>query len=93
MIVGVARAELSLPGSRNLKDKRRLIKSLVERTQHRFRISAAEVDHHDSWRRAAVGFACVSTSTRHAHTILAKVADLIERQGEIVLMDFEVEIR
>lgn len=84
---------MSLPGSRNLKDKRRLIKSLVERSQHRFRVSAAEVDHHDSWQRAAVAFACISTSTRHVHTVLAKVADLIERQGEIVLMDFEVEIR
>jgi len=66
---------------------------LVERAQHRFRVSAAEVDYHDSWRRAAVGFACISTSTRHAHAILAKVSDLIERQGEIVLMDFDVEIR
>jgi len=56
-------------------------------------VSAAEVDHHDSWQRAAVAFACLSTSTRHVHTVLAKVADLIERQGEIVLMDFEVEIR
>jgi hypothetical protein len=89
----VARAELSLPGSRGLKDKRRLIKSLVERVQHRFRVSAAEVDHHDSWRRAAVAFACISTSAGHAHTILAKIGSFVEHQGEIVLMDFEVEIR
>ncbi len=82
-----------MPGASSLKDKRRLIKSLVERAQHRFRVSAAEVDHHDTWRRAAVGFACVSTSTRHAHSILSGVEDFVERQGEIVLMDFQVEIR
>lgn len=93
IIVGVARAELSLPGARGLKDKRRLVKSLVERAQHRFRISAAEIDHHDTWRRAAVGFACVSNSTRHAHEILAEIASFVERQNEIVLMDFQVEIR
>jgi len=40
-----------------------------------------------------VGFACVSTSTRHAHAILSGVEDFVERQGEIVLMDFQVEIR
>jgi len=84
---------LSLPGSRGLKDKRRLIKSLVERVQHRFRVSAAEVDHHDSWRRAALGFACISTTGRHAHSVLAKIGDFVGAQGEIVLMDFEVEIR
>lgn len=93
IIVGVARAELSLPGARGLKDKRRLVKSLVERAQHRFRISAAEIDHHDTWRRATVGFACVSTSTRHAHEILSEIATFVDRQDEIVLMDFQVEIR
>jgi uncharacterized protein YlxP (DUF503 family) len=85
--------ELSLPGARGLKDKRRLIKSLLERAQRRFRISAAEVDHHDAWRRAAVGFACVSTSVRHAHEILSEVATFVEHQDEIVLVDFHVEIR
>jgi uncharacterized protein YlxP (DUF503 family) len=84
---------LSLPGARGLKDKRRLVKGLVERAQRRFRVSAAEVDHHDTWRRAAVGFACISTSTRHAHAILAEIARFVERQDEMVLMDFQVEIR
>jgi uncharacterized protein YlxP (DUF503 family) len=89
----VARAELSLPGARGLKDKRRLIKSLVERAQHRFRVSAAEVDHHDTWRRAAVGFACVSTTVRHAHEVLSQVQTFVEHQGEIILMEFDVEVR
>lgn len=40
-----------------------------------------------------MAFACISTSGRHAHTILSKVGDFVGRQGEIVLMDFEVEIR
>ena len=89
----MAHVELSLPGSRGLKDTRRLIKSLSERAQHRYRVSAAEIDHHDTWRRAAVGFACVSTSTQHAHEILAEVAKFVERQDDIVLMDFSVEMR
>lgn len=93
IIIGVARAELSLPGAKGLKDKRRLIKSLVERARQRFRVSAAEVDHHDTWRRAAVGFACVSTSTRHAHEILSEIANFVEHQDDVVLMDFQVEIR
>ncbi|MBI3998551.1 MAG: DUF503 domain-containing protein [Armatimonadetes bacterium] len=89
----MARAELSLPGARGLKDKRRLVKSLVERAQHRFRVAAAEVDHHNTWQRAAVAFACISTSSRHAHQILSEIASFVEHQGEIVLVDFEVEIR
>ncbi|MGQ0570413.1 MAG: DUF503 domain-containing protein [Armatimonadota bacterium] len=89
----MGRAELSLPGARGLKDKRRLVKSLVERAQHRFRVSAAEVDYHDVWRRAAVGFACVTTSTDHAHAVLARVADFVDHQGEIIMLDFQIEMR
>jgi uncharacterized protein YlxP (DUF503 family) len=89
----VARAEFGLPGAKGLKDKRRLVKSLIDRIQHRFRIAAAEVDHHDRWRRAAVGFACVSTSARHAHSILGQIATYAEREGEMVLMTFEVDVR
>ncbi|MDR7481241.1 MAG: DUF503 domain-containing protein [Armatimonadota bacterium] len=93
IVVGVARAELSLPGARGLKDKRRLVKSLVERAQHRFRVSAAEVDHHEVWTRAAVAFACISTSGRHAHQILAEIHRFVEHQSDMVLVDYQVEIR
>jgi uncharacterized protein YlxP (DUF503 family) len=93
IIVGVARAEFSLPGARGLKDKRRLVKSLVERAQRRYRVSVAEIDHHDTWRRAAVGFACVSTSTRHVHEVLSEIGAFVDRQNELVLMDYHVEIR
>jgi uncharacterized protein YlxP (DUF503 family) len=89
----VARAELSLPGARGLKDKRRLVKSLVDRAQHRFHVCAAEVDHHDQWRRAAVAFACISTSARHAHAIMARIGDFVEGQADMVLVDFQIEIR
>lgn len=85
--------ELSLPGTRDLKDKRRLVKGLVDRVQHRFRVSAAEVDHHDSWRRSAVAFACISTSSRHAHAVLARIASFVEHQDGIVLVDVQTEIR
>ncbi len=85
--------ELSLPGARGLKDKRRLVKGLIERTQSRFRVCAAEVDHQESWRRATVAFACISTSTRHAHAVLAGISDFVERQADLVVVGLEVEIR
>ncbi|MDR7520873.1 MAG: DUF503 domain-containing protein [Armatimonadota bacterium] len=93
IVVGVARVEVGLPGARGLKDKRRAITSLIERAQQRFRVSAAEVDHHEQWRRATLAFACISTSARHAHAVLARVADFVDHQGEVVLMDVQIEMR
>jgi uncharacterized protein YlxP (DUF503 family) len=50
------------------------------------------VDHHDRWRRAAVGLACVTTSTRHAHAILSAIATYVERESEIELVAFDIDV-
>jgi len=39
MIVGVCRLTLSIAGSYSPKDKRRVVKSLVERVRHRYNVS------------------------------------------------------
>ena len=47
MVVGVSVCELHLPGVRSLKGKRKIIKGLIERLHHRYRISIAETAFHD----------------------------------------------
>lgn len=92
MIVGVLRAELALNGTRSLKDKRRIIKSLLERAQRQFRVAAAEVDEQDRWGRAVLGFACVSGASDHANQILSRVVSFIDRETEADLTDYSIEI-
>ncbi len=93
MVVGVLRVECSLPGTQSIKDKRRILNSLLDRLHHRFHVAAAEVAHQDSWRRAGLAVACVSTTTRHADQVLAHVADAIGRHGDLVVLDYAVEMR
>lgn len=93
MVVGVLHVECSLPGTRSIKDKRRILKSLLDRLHHRFHVAAAEVAHHDSWRRAGLAVACVSTDTRHADRVLAHIADAIGRHDDLVVLDYAVEMR
>jgi len=93
MIVGVLRVELSLPGSTSLKDKRRLLKSLLDRLHQHFNVSAAEIDHQDSRRHAGVGISCVSSEAAHANAVLSRVLALVERETEIVVTGVEMELR
>jgi uncharacterized protein YlxP (DUF503 family) len=51
---------IEIPGAHSLKEKRAVIRSLVERYRTRMRISAAEVGEQDAVGRAQVGFAVVS---------------------------------
>ena len=56
--------ELHVPESRSLKTKRAAIRPIVDGLRHRFKVSVAEVDHQDTWQRAAIGVALVDGSAR-----------------------------
>lgn len=91
MIVGVARLRLYMPENESLKDKRRVVKSLIEKVRRRFNVAIAEVDDLDLWRRAMLGMCCVSTSYSHAEQILNRVTQWIdsETHGQLIHYEFE----
>jgi uncharacterized protein YlxP (DUF503 family) len=93
MVVGVLTVEFSIPGGSSLKDKRRLVRSLLDRLHNEFHVAAAEVNHQDNIRRAGLAVACVSTAARHANQILSRVVSVVERETEMVLVDYEIELR
>lgn len=93
MIVGVLRLELSLPGSASLKDKRRVLQSLLDRLHQQFNVAAAEIDHQDDRRRADIAVSCVSNEGSHANSILSRVLAVVEREADVVLTGVEMELR
>lgn len=93
MIIGILQVELSLPASQSLKDKRRLVKSLLDRLHNQFNVAAAEVDAQDQPRRAHLAVVCASSESRHANQILSRAMALVERETEMVVMHYELELR
>ncbi|MBC7325088.1 MAG: DUF503 domain-containing protein, partial [Moorella sp. (in: Bacteria)] len=73
MVIGVSTATLRIAGARSLKDKRRVLKSILARLHNRFNVAVAEVGDHYNYRQAEVGIACISTAGSHADQILAAV--------------------
>ena len=84
---------LQIPTAGSLKDKRRVIKSLIKRIQNKFNVSIAEIGYHDAWGIAELGIAFVSTDGQHAHAALTKVVDHIDDLSlDYVLADYTIEI-
>ncbi|NPV52278.1 MAG: DUF503 domain-containing protein [Firmicutes bacterium] len=92
MMVGIMRVELSIGKAASLKDKRRVVKSIIDRFRVRYNVAIAEVDNQDAWQRVTLGLACVSTDGRHANEILSCIARDLERDREATLIDYRVEI-
>jgi len=93
VFVGVARVELWLPDSGSLKDRRRVVKSLVERLRSRFNVAVAEVSGQDLWQRAAVGIACVSGEKHEAQRVIDMITAWVDGQDGFFVTACEKEIR
>jgi uncharacterized protein YlxP (DUF503 family) len=93
MVIAVGSWDLSLPECRSLKEKRRVVKSLKERLQHRFRVSVAETRHQDVWTRAELTAAVVTTDRGHADSILDKLDRFVEGDGRAIILHMERSFR
>ena len=93
MHIGICTIELRLPGNGSLKGKRSVIKSVVTRIGREFNVSIAEVDAQNSWQRAVLGVACVSSSSGYAHGLLERVIQWIEtNRPDVELLTYDIEM-
>ena len=91
MVIGILTVDVSVPGSDTLKDKRQVIKSMLDSIRNKFNVSAAEVGHLDSHRRAELAFTCVSNEQALVNRMLNKILDYIESNPlcEVVETDMQ----
>jgi uncharacterized protein YlxP (DUF503 family) len=81
--------DLHVPESRSLKAKRAAIRPIVDGLRHRFKISVAEVAHHDQWQRASIAVAVVASSDSQLREVLASVERFVVAAGDVELLDVE----
>ncbi len=93
MIIGISVFELHLPASRSLKDKRRVVKSLIERVHQRYRVSIAETDFHDLHQRAEIAMAVVAAGGEsEMDKMMEQVREMVESDPEIYLTRWDPQV-
>ncbi len=92
MVVGLATCELHLPSARSLKDKRRVVKSLVDRIHQRYRVSIAETSHHDLHQRSEIGIAIVGGSPHEVEELMANIRNLFDNEAEAFVTSWQPQI-
>ena len=91
MHIGVCRVKLYLPESRSLKDKRRVIKSIITRLRNKFNIAIAEIEAQDMHQSAILAAVSVANEQKFVSQIIAKSVRFIEDNTSVVLLDYETE--
>jgi uncharacterized protein YlxP (DUF503 family) len=90
MIVSMIQMILEIPDVGSLKEKRRIVRSVKDKLQRRFHLSAAEVDLHDSLAFAQIGGALVSNSKTFGESVLQKAFAMIENEVPVRIQDINI---
>jgi uncharacterized protein YlxP (DUF503 family) len=87
VVVGALEFQLHLPDVHSLKEKRAVVRPIVDGARHRYAVSAAEVGHQDKWQRAELGFACVAGVESHVREVLEAVERFVWSFPEVEVVD------
>lgn len=92
MVVGTGLVDLLIPESGSLKEKRSVLKRIIQRTQNEFNVSIAEVGDNDLWRRARVGFSVVGNDKQYINAKMDHILKFIDRLELAEILRSRIEI-
>ena len=90
MIVYMIQLIFEIPDVESIKEKRKIIRSIKDKLQRRFSMTAAEVDLQDSLSFAQIGAALVSNSRTFGESVMHKAFDMIEKEMPIRIQDMSI---
>ena len=91
MSVAVVQASLLVPGCSSLKEKRSVVKGLVERARNKFNASVAEVGGQDLLQRCHLGAAFVANDRALLAAEAEALLAYLEGCPDVQLIDRQVE--
>jgi uncharacterized protein YlxP (DUF503 family) len=92
MIVGICKVSLYLPENHSLKEKRRLLQRIKQKSMSKFKVMIAEVGDQDLWQKAELGFAVVGSQENLIRSLIDKCIAFIEESEGIRASDEEIEV-
>lgn len=79
MVIGVLEARLLVRESRSLKEKRQVIRSIIDRLKSQFPVTVSEVDFHDDHKRANIGIAALGHEHAAVRNLLHTIQEALRR--------------
>ena len=92
MLIGILQLELRMGDALNLRDKRRIMRSLKDKWHHHHNVSVSEVDLQEHPQQAVMGIAMVGTDARQLESSLARIVEHAKRERYAELLDFQIEV-
>ncbi len=92
MVLGFGTITLRISGAHSLKEKRKVVQSILSRSKNRFNASISEVGFNDVHQRAQIGFAMTGNDRRVMNSRIDHLIEFIERDQPVEIIDTQMEI-
>jgi uncharacterized protein YlxP (DUF503 family) len=92
MVVGTLEVRLLIRESRTLKDKRQVVRSILDRVKSGFNVSAAEVATHDDVKVATLAFAAVGYDRPVVQNVLQQMQEALRKHPVAEYLGGEVSV-
>lgn len=90
MVAAALGIELRIPSVHSLKEKRAVLRPLLNGIEKLASLSVAEVGRHDAWQRATVGVAIVAPAPAPLEALVGSVRRYLDESVEVEVLDFKV---
>ncbi|HOV34000.1 MAG TPA: DUF503 domain-containing protein [Candidatus Hydrogenedens sp.] len=90
--IGILHLDFYIYSSNSLKEKRRVVKSLISQIQNKFNCSIAETDYLDLWQRAHITICVVSNEHQFTNKQLNEIAKFASTHKDAEMIDYRIEM-
>ncbi|MCU0600677.1 MAG: DUF503 domain-containing protein [Desulfobacterales bacterium] len=92
MVIGFGAVTLRMADCHSLKEKRKIVKSIISRSRNSFNASIAEISLNDAHQQAVIGFAMVGNDRSFINSSIDKLIEFIENLQIADIIDSSLEI-
>jgi len=92
MLIGILQLELRIGDALNLREKRKVIRSLKDKWHHHHNVSVAEVDYLEHPQHALMGVVLAGSDAQHMESTLSRMVESVKKERYAELLDFRIEI-
>lgn len=91
-MVGTLKLSLYIQNNQSLKEKRKVVKSIVAKVHNKFNVSIAEVGSNDKWQMVELGISAVGNDRRFVNSALDNILSFLDSLylGEIIDSNIEI---
>lgn len=92
MVIGIIKIIFRIHDNHSLKEKRKIVKSMVSKVKSRFNVSIAEVGSNDMWQIIELGITAVGNDRSHIDSSLSSVISFLDKMYVAEILDYSTEI-